>query len=239
MYLIPNDIACYMYCPLLYSKRKHNKVIPPLGFFEEKLRDAFVLAEEVSCLKDSIVNSRRLHASWDKIWWPAAAKQKIKMKEADELSLKASRKFTDYCKYDISDWFFPTAGVDIEVEKHVNSAVLKASVDVVKVDLNQRKNTVLINFTNRSLSLGMAAIDPIARATAYAFYSGRGETITYISVNINSKIPNVEITTSTFRPESMDDIRKMLSHVQRGIASSSFYPSPYKCKECKQCQIFI
>jgi hypothetical protein len=240
MNLNPLDIACYIYCPVLQEKGNTEKVANHLTFLEENLRNAFIDAERNACIKDSIVTPRKLLSSWDKIWWPAvAANGGISMKEANKLSLTASSKFADYCKYDISDWMFPTAGVKAESQIKINRSILKATADVIKVDLNGEKNTILINFNRKNLSLRGAAHDPAIKTIAYAFYSGKGETITHIAIDLDETSNKIKMITSTFRPEDMEGIRKMLYHVESGISSGIPYVNPYMCKECKLCQDFI
>jgi len=242
MYLNPLDIACYVYCPVLQQKRKPEIIAPKLTFTEKNLREAFIEAERNACLKDSIVSPRKLLSAWDKIWWPAVAEQgSLSMKEANKISLQASFKFTDYCKYDISDWMFPTAGVEAQSEIRIGQSILQATADIVKVDLNKNNNinTVLINLNRKGLSLKSAATDPAIKAIAYAFYSGRGETITHISIDVSEDQKNIKVTTSTFRPEAMEGIRKMLYHVECGIRSGVYHINPYQCQECNVCQNFI
>ena len=240
MYLNPLDIACYIYCPILLQKKRHDKISPRLTFAEQYIRKAFIYGEMNACLKDSVITPRKLLNAWEKVWWPSVtAAGTISIKEAHDISLKASHKFTDYCKYDISDCMFPTAGVEAESDVKIGQSILKATVDVVKVDLNEKnKNTVLVNFNRKGLSLSSAALDPAIRATAYAFYSGKGETITHISVDIDENIKDVKLTTSTFRPEAMEGIRKMLYYVECGISRGAFHANPYPCKECKVCPTF-
>jgi len=241
MYLTPLDIACYIYCPVLQRKGRTDKIATKLTFTEENIRSAFIQGERNACLKDSIVSPRKLLSVWDKIWWPAIGeKGGISMKEANNISLIASSKFADYCKYDISDWMFPTAGVQAQSENYIGQSILKATVDVVKVDLDgKEKNTILINFDRKGLSLREAAMDPAIKATAYAFYSGKGETVTHMAIDLNENKNNIKITTSTFRPKIMEEIRKMLYHVEYGIRSGIYHVNPYKCQECKICQDFI
>lgn len=239
MYLDVNDIASYVFCPVLQAKKRHDIVIPNLTFVEENRRAALIEGERNACLKDSMVVPRKLLRSWEKIWWPAAAKAGISMKEADKVSLHAGAIFADYCKYDISGWMYPTVGVEAESDVRIGPVVLRAKADVVKVDLDKDKpTTVLVNFNTRKLTLRTAAWDPAIKATAYAFYSGRGETITHISVDIDERKDMVNLITSTFRPEGMEEIRKMLYYVGCGIRFGSHHANPYLCKECKVCQDF-
>jgi hypothetical protein len=236
MYLSPLDIACYVYCPVLQAKGATRIVAKPLTFTEQKIRAAIIEAERHACLKDSIVSPRKLRQAWDKIWWPAA--EHLPATESTKISLAAAHKFTDYCKYDMSDWMMPTAGVEAESTIRIGTSVLKAQVDIVKVDLEKPQNTVLINLDRKGLSLRQAATDPAIKAIAYAFYSGRGETITYISIDVDESIDKISVTTSTFSPKAMEGIRKMLYHVECGIRSRTQHANPYACKECKVCQDF-
>ncbi len=240
MYLDPLDIACYVYCPTLQHKGRTEIIAKKPTFIEENIRKAFIEAERNACLKDSIVTPRKLLSAWDRIWWPAVtAKGGITMKEASQISLVASHKFADYCKYDISGWLFPTAGVEARSEIKIGKSILKAKADIVKVDLDENnRNTVLVNFNRKGLTLRQAAMDPAIKATAYAFYSGKGETITHISVDIDERQNNIKVTTSTFRPEAMEGIRKMLYYVECGISSGIRYTNPYSCQECKVCRDF-
>lgn len=241
MYLDPLDIACYIYCPILQVKGRIDVVSKPLTFSEEMIRQTFIEAEKNACLKDSIVAPRKFLAAWERLWWPAVIKKKhISLKRAEEISLIAAHKFADYCKYDISGWAFPTAGTQVESEVRIGQSILRAQTDVVKVDLNKdNRNTVLVNFNRKGLTLRAAAHDPAIKAIAYAFYSGRGEVITHIAIDLNDRQNNINVTTSTFRPEAMEGIRKMLYHVECGIRSGAKHVNPYLCKECKVCQDFI
>lgn len=239
MYLDPLDIACYVYCPLLQKKKRYDKIVKPLTVVERNIRQSIINAERTACLKDNIVAPRKLLSAWEQIWWPAATKAKIPMKEANKISLSAAHKFADYCKYDISDWVFPTAAVEVESDIKIGQSILKASSDIVKVDLNQSKNTVLINMNRKGLSIRSAAFDPAIKATAYAFYSGKGETITHITIDLDQSLSDLRLITSTFRPKAIEEIRKMLYHVECGIRYGIHNQNPYSCERCGVCQDFI
>ena len=240
MYLTTKDIACYIFCPRLQQKQRKDILFPPLSMTEVYLRRAFVAAEAAAALKDNIVTSRKLLSAWEKLWWPAVANTQLDLKAADAASLKASYKFTDYCKYDISDWMFPTVGANVNLDMKIGSTVIKAHADVVKVDMHQdTPTTVLINFGTQDYNHLSAAADPVIKATAYAFYSGRNETIVHSAVNISDRRDKIKIVTSVFRPKVMDEIRKMLYYVSRGITAGTYFPNPSACKDCRVCQNFI
>ena len=240
MYVGANDIACYMFCPILQSKKRYDIITPKPTLIQKNIRTAFIESERNACLKDSIVTSQKLIRIWDKIWWPVAAKHGIPLKDAEVLSFQAGSQLSDYCKYDISDWMFPTVGVEAESDVRIGPVTLKATADVVKVDLHKKvPTTVLVNFTTQKFSLKTAALDPAIKATAYAFYTGKNEIVTHIAVGLNEQADKIKITTSIFRPKDMEEIRKMLYYVGCSIYSGSYYGNPYLCKECQVCQDFI
>lgn len=239
MRVTPEEIAAYVYCPMLLQKNRTSIVSPKLSFAEKGIRQAFIEGERNACLKDSIVDTRKLLRIWEKIWWPLASANKINLKDAAAISLKASSKFADYCKYDISDWGFPTAGVDIYSDVGLGPVIMRAHADIIKVDLDHKNpSTVIINFNTRKLSLMTAALDPAVLATAYAFYKG-GEDITHISINISEQQDKLSMITSAIRPSDILKIEKMLTHVARGIRNKNYYSNPFLCKECKVCRDFI
>jgi len=234
-----DDIASYIFCPVLQEKKRHDIIMPRLTFTERCVRSALIEGERNACLKDSVVTPRKLLRAWEGIWWPAATEKKLSMEEANEVSLHASCQFSDYCKYDMSDWTFPTVGVDIETEVNLGPVTLYTSADVVKADLSGNKpSTVLVSFTSRKLSLRQAATDPAIKAMAYAFHSGREENVVHISVDIDERSDKIKAVVSVFRPDDIKRIRIMLEQVARGIYSRNYYQNPWLCKECRVCQDF-
>jgi hypothetical protein len=234
-----DDIASYVFCPVLQEKKRYDIIIPKLTFAEHCIREAFIDGERNACLKDSVVTPRKLMRAWEGIWWPAATEKKLSMEEANEVSLRASCQFSDYCKYDMSDWDFPTVGVAVESEIKLGPVTLCVSADVVKADLSGKKPcTVVVNFSSRKLSLRQASIDPAIKAAVYAFYGDRDENVAHILVDINERSDKIKAVVSIFRPEDMKHIRAMLEHVARGIYSRNYYHNPGLCKECKVCQDF-
>jgi len=236
-YLTTEDIAAYIYCPLLYKNLGHSVTSKPLTLLEESIRKTFIEGERAATLKDSIVSPKKFSLYWDNIWLPIAAANNISIKTSRRMSIDAIVKFADYCRYDISDWEFPSIGVEIQSNTKINNHIITASADIIKADFSTKhKATTIVNFTNRSLDLRQSAFDPIIRSIAYLFYSGRGEQVTHVNVNISEALEKLEMTTSTFYPKHMDQIRKMLYHVEGGISNQAFYPRSYSCKECNRCQ---
>lgn len=234
--LNPKDVATYIYCPKLYQRNGQSEVVKPLTFFEAMMRDAFIDGERRAVLKDSIVDPRKFSRAWDNIWFPAAAKRGISMKVASNKTLHATVKFADYCKYDISDYTFPTAGVDIQSRQYIGQTELVAQADLLKIDMTTKnKTTVIVNFTKRDITYSQSAMDAAIRTTAYGFYSNRGEYVSCVNVNIDEKKEKLHIVTSNFSPKEMDDIRKMLYHVELGIRNNVFYHNSYMCKGCNKC----
>jgi len=235
--LTPDDIALYVKCPKLYERK--GQISKPLTFFESKLRETFIEGERNAVLKDSIIKPRKFTRAWNKLWFPAAIKRRISVKVATEKTLQATIKFADYCKYDISDYDYPTAGVDIQSSMIIGSHELIAQADILKIDLStKKKTTVIINFSNKKLSLPELLFDPSARATAYSFYRGKGDYVTYINIDINERQEKLNITAVTFSPKEMDEIRKMIYHIELGIRNKAYYHNPNLCERCKACPVF-
>lgn len=239
MIITPKDISTYISCPLMYYKNAQEKIYPPLTFYEENLRQAFIKGEEKALLKDTVVSVKRLVRAWDNVWWPNVMKYKIDMKEGKKKSLKATERFMDYCTYEITDYLYPTVGANIESQVNINGSILKASVDVMKVNLEDNKrNTVLVNFTNKELSVRDAAYDNMIKSIVYAFYSGGGEQITHLNVNINENNRKIKINISNFQPKEIKQIERTIYHVHNGIRNNIKYMNPLLCKECKLCPQF-
>jgi len=169
-YFTPLDVATYAYCPILFKNKKFYNIEPKLTLTERTIKETIINGEGNACLKDSVVDNRKLMRVWEKIWWPRAAKENISILEAETISIKAIRKLSDYCKYEITDWLFPTAGVEVESSIKINNLILKAKANIVKVDLESKKiNKVLITIGKRDLSISEAAIDPFIKALVYSF----------------------------------------------------------------------
>jgi len=234
-----DDIASYVFCPVLQEKKRYDIIMPKLTSTEQYVRRAIIEGERNACLKDSVVTPRKLMRAWEGIWWPAAAEKKLSMEEANEISLHASYQFSDYCKYDMSGWEFPTVGTEVASEIKLGPVTLAVSADIVKADLSGKKPcTVLVSLSSRKLSLRQASIDPAIKAIAYAFYSGREENVAHILVDIDQRSDKIKAVVSMFRPDDMNHIRAMLEHVAHGIYSRNYYHNPGLCKECKVCQDF-
>lgn len=235
--LTPLDIASYVYCPLAYSRGRHDVIVRPLTFFEGCIRAALIEGERDAMFRNTSVTPRRLMRAWDKVWWPAVVRTGFSMSEAEELTLKATEILTSYAQYDLSGYAYPTAGVSVGIQTPVGRHIIQATTDALKINATTKdKNTVLVNFTTRDLDVYQAAFDPAIKTTAYLFYMGNGESVSYMNVYLDTAKKKIKITVSRFLPEAMEEIRKMLYHVEQGITSGAFYPNPYACKGCKGCQ---
>lgn len=236
MIIKPKDIAAYAFCPMLYIKGRQDKFLPSLTLFERNLRKSLIKGEETALLKDTIISVKKLIRAWDNEWWPDAMAHKMDMIIAKEKAVKATEKFIDYCNYEVTDYLWPTIGVNIESRVDLGGAMLVANADIIKVNLEEKKrNTVLLNFTKRNLSIRDAAFDNLIKATVYAFYSGKGENITHINININEDLKKIKMNISNFKEKDIDDIRKMIYHVKRGITSNTKYMNPIACEGCAIC----
>lgn len=235
MQLTPEEISTYTYCPLLYYKGKVEKLYPRLNTFEMFLKDSFVAAEENALLLNSAVNTNKLISAWDKIWWPLAIKNKVSTEIAEKKTLLASQKFIEYCRYEFSSYTWPTIGVNIENKIPIGNSILNVKTDLIKINLEaKKKNTVLINFTNRDLSIRDAAFDNAIRIKCYGFYSGRGETISHININISEK-KNLKMSLTTIQPKDIIHIEKMIKGIEKNMYNKVSYMNSFACEQCKEC----
>ena len=224
---------------MLWHKGESKRFIPPLTIFESCIRKAIIAGEENALLKDSIVEPRKLIRAWDTFWWPAVAKYQIPIEEAKKKTIDATAKFVDYCKYDFSDYLWPTVGTNIESNIYIGSSTLKASADIIKVNLESSKpNTVIVNLNRKRISNREASFDAEIRAICYAFYSGKGETITHICLDLDEKNKKIKPIMSTFDHNDMEQTRKMLYHIESGIRKNVLYMNSPACKECNVCPEF-
>jgi len=237
MILTPDDISNFLYCPLL--PKGTEVVYKKNTFFESCVGEAIKLAERNCLLKDSVLNNKKIITAWDNIWWPACPSQNIDFKTAQDLTVKASRYFLDYCKYDISDCLYPTIAVNVESQVNINSTILKTHIDMIKVDLSvSNKNMVLVDFSKKDMSSIDIALDPGIRSTVLSFSQGKNETIQYMLIQPNSKTNKLVITSAIFRPKEIENIRKMVSYVEQGIRRNISYGNRWQCKECQKCKSF-
>jgi hypothetical protein len=209
---------------------------PSLTPYEECIRETIIRTEELCLLRESEITPRKMIRVWDSLWWPLASSLGIDMTEAKELSIKASSKFSDYCKYDLSDIHYVTVAAKAIAQRPVNSSVLHVSTDILKVNVSSKtKNMVLVDFSRKNLTDLDLVIDPIIRSTAYGFYTGNKETVTYISVDITRESSKLKVKVAFFRPEELEQIGKAVRLALQGIESKTRYANPWKCKECELC----
>lgn len=238
MRITPADILYYTYCPYLLEKDPgKTKLIERMDLFNTCLVKSIVDAEKRCLMSDSELTPRKLVRSWDKIWWPEAVSNGIPLDKTEKESVRASRFMSDYCKYDISGYMFPTVATSITTQRTVGTCTLHSGVDMIKVDLNNsKKNLVLVDFSLREMSERELAIDTYNMAKAYSFYSGRGETVTYTHIRPGKN--KLHVSSAIFRPEQMKQIDTMVKHVVSGISKNIRYMNRWNCQECKLCPNF-
>jgi hypothetical protein len=237
MVLKPQDIARFSYCPML--PKGTGLVYKKNTFLEYCIGKAIKKAEKNCLLKDSTLTSKKIINAWDNIWWPACSAKNINFKTAQEITVKASRFFLDYCKYDVSGFLYPTVGVDIESQLNIGGSILKTKIDLLKVDLTvSQKNIVLIDFTKKDLRSIDVALDPGIAATALSFYRGKGEVIRYMCMQIDEKKNKIFATSRIFRPKQLQQTRKQIKNIMTAINNGVIYGNRFNCTECKQCPEF-
>lgn len=236
MIITIEDILTYSYCPMLLKRGKKDILLPKLSLVESTLKKTFIEAEREACIRDSITNPKRLLCAWEKLWWPIAASNNIAAKEAESISLDISGKFSEYCKYDISDWTYPTVGVNIENHIQVDSAAVVVHADILKVNLEiNDPNMVIINFSTRVLSPRALSLDPYTLYTVYGMYTGAEKTITYVSVNI-SENKKLSLVSSIYSSSEIEGLGKQFRNICKNIYNNNYYYNPFLCKECRVCQ---
>jgi hypothetical protein len=236
MVLTPFDIARYSYCSYLYNApdKAIGIFLPKLNEYEQSIRETIIRAEELCLLRDLELSSRKMMRVWDSIWWPLMAASGD-MKDVKEKSSKASLVLSDYCKYDISGDQFRTVGVNLTSSKSIGGSTINGSIDIMKVDTSSSRVMVLVDLTRKGLSETDIVIDPMIRANAYCFYTGRKETIMYICVDPYSQSKKIVTQSAFFRPDDMENIRGSLILTECGIRKNIFSPNVWKCKECLLC----
>lgn len=238
MKLTPKDVARYLYCPLL-PRKSDNLVYKDITLFESSIGKSITGAEKYCLLNELEVTPRRIMRSWDNIWWPLCVSNDIPLKFAQNKTIQAGPYFIDYCKYDISDFLHPTIAVDVDAQINIGQSVLHTHIDVVKTDLTVKyKNTLLLDFTKKSLNQSDTSLDPGIASTALAFYTGHKEIIKYILIQIDEKTKKLFMTQAIFRPDDIKNIYKMVNYVENSIRKGVLYGDRWKCKECKACPSF-
>jgi hypothetical protein len=203
------------------------------------MKEAIIKAEEDAIYKNTIVSTRRLTLAWDKIWWPACMRHGIKMTEAEKFTLKAAKRFIDYCSYEMTDHLWPSIGTGIVSEMRVGRSILKSEANILKINLeDKKKNTVVVSLTNRDLTVRDAAFDNMIKSTILPFYSNRNEQMIHINMDISESKDKIKTRISTYSPKDLNEIEKMVNYAEEGIRKEVRYMNSFSCKECKVCPEF-
>lgn len=236
MVLTPKDIARFSYCPMLPEDT--NLIYEKSTVLERYIGEAIKAAEKHCLLKDSIVTSKKIINAWDNIWWPACPANNIDFKTAQEKTVKASRYFLDYCKYDISGFLYPTVGVDIESQLNIGGTIIKTKIDLLKVDLTvSKKNIILVDLQKKGMQTLDVVLDLGIAATALSFYKGN-EYIRYVLIEVDETKKKLFVTSRVFRPKDMQQTRKNVEHIVKAMNNGVAYGNRWNCKECKKCPDF-
>jgi hypothetical protein len=238
MRLTSKDFEVFSFCPYLWANK--IKKIPLAEKFSplEETVIQTIKKTELSCLlKDSEVTNRKLLRQWDNTWWPNAIKNKISLKEAQDISVRAAKIFTDYCKYEFTDLFHPTAGVDIEKEIQIGRSIVSNHIDLLKIDLNiKEKNLIIIEFGKETKTPKELALNLNLLSKIYSFYDSH-KVIKLIYMIIDSKKQKVKSKTILYRKEDFFRIKKTLNFIESGINKKVSYMNSYNCWRCNYCQV--
>lgn len=241
MILTPIDIFKFNFCPYLYrNKTLPEKIESPFTIFEETVANSIIAAEESSILKNSDLNTRKILRKWDYLWYPLATKNNISIKEADKFSIKAASIFTDYCKYDISDIFYPTIATNVKLEKELNrNSFLKSKLKIIKTNLkSKKKSLVLLNFGNKRQTTRELALDLRVQSSVYLLSDNKEDEITYIYIYIDSLNDKTDITSLVFRSKDMENIKININYIEAGIQNKIIFMNKWNCEVCRKCNLF-
>jgi hypothetical protein len=239
--LIPEDISAFVFCPYLQQTHKQESRLDRLSLFEQCIVETIQKTEQDCLLQNSDITPRKLLRRWDNIWWPITAKNKIDFKYSQTISISASNIFSDYCKYDISGYMYPTIGIGIESTLDLGHHILFAQADILKVNLTiKNKNIVILNFCNTKSITNEIVVDQGIQSVICSFAKNilPDGTINYTNVYINKNTSKLDITTAVFRQNDIDKIYKNIKYIEEGIYKGINYMNKWNCKECNKCQKF-
>lgn len=239
MKLTPKDIASFHYCPYMFFNKKKKSIFnDDLNLYEKSIIRAIKLSEESCILKGSEVNPQKIIRQWDKFWWEKAISVGLKLKEAEQYSIKAASVFMEYCKYDISGYMYPSVGKDILCQKEVDSRnTIYSSIDLLKVNLNIKEtNSVLIKFGNMDIGHRELFSNLETQIIVNSFFD-KQELINFIYIKINEK-EKFKITSINIRREELLKINKTVKYLIYGIKEKVETINYWNCKECGQCRNF-
>jgi hypothetical protein len=235
MRLKPDDIVSFGYCPYLYWRRGTARVVPPLSTFEETVRKSILVAEAKALKNNTFVTPRSLGNIFDHFWWPAAAEAKIAFAEAEKMSLKASLKFTDYCKYDVSSSLYATIGTNVPFEVRLPHGVLAGNVDMIKLPIEGAdKSIALIDMSRKGISNTQAMCDLAILSTVYAFQELK-RSITYMCIDLSENLEKLKIISSSFDRDGIKETERAIQYLSEGIYRGVNYKSGWMCGECTRC----
>lgn len=232
MRVTPTDLLEFAYCP--YLKHSDKTLVPPLSLFERTMRQAILVAEQRALDKDSYVTPRKIGAAWEKLWWPAATEAGLPLAEVDQMAVRASARFRDYCRYDISGPSHETIGVDVASEVRLSDGILAAQIDLIKLSLEEPDQLVFIDFTRGKITRQELAYDMAVWGNVYAF-GGLGRPISYICMDLSEGSKETKPSTVFFRPDELTNIGRILNYLAYGIYKHVDYQCSWLCGECKLC----
>jgi len=237
--ITPLDIEGYSICPYGYSMGNIEPTFKKdFSLTESAIAETIKLSEKNALLKDNSVTPRSMLKVWDRVWWPAALERGLSIDESRVLSGKVSTKLSGYCKYDISDFLYPTAGVDIVSEIKVGDSILRSEAKIIKVNLENKKiNTVIVEFNNKDFSARDIALSPYIRAKLLPFCDGV-ENIHYVNVNIGDAFSKIKVSLFTFREDDIKRSLDMVSVLEEISRKKIVLINPLFCKECNKCPNF-
>lgn len=232
MIITPADINSYIFCPIRhFNPPKENRSISDIWC--EKIREAIIKTEKRVLLHNSYITVKKINKKWDEVWWDYGFSNGIDIDRIKKLTVAASIKFLEYCKYDFSTDVFENLAVDVSLDKDFSNGVLiRSHIDIVKRDRRDKtKHIYLIDFNSIDESTMHTNIGIAAKILPY-FINGCN-LISYINIDFSKK--KLKVSRYTFRKEDVERYTQSLFYISRGIRSRIAYPNMYNCKECGVC----
>ena len=235
MRLKTTDLMAFAYCPFMYQNGGTGELVPPLSLKESLLRESILGAEQRALDQNSYLTTRKIGNIWEKLWWPVASKLELDPVSIEAVSVQMTRKFVDYCRYDISGPGFETVGIDVKSEIQLGRCIVQAEIDLIKVPLFKDRNTlVLIDFKRKNLKPSRVANDIAILTNMYAFRE-LDRAITYITVDLSENLKKMRMVSTYYEPKDLDRVGKTLNYLAEGIVKGIDYQYPWMCDRCNKC----
>lgn len=238
MIVTPKDITSFLFCPYIINQDKVEEwkklVYPPLTNIEKKIRNTWIFIEQNQMVKNRNITISRINTAWEKIFWSSLSSDSLE--NAKESTNKINKLLISYAKFNYSEDIFNTLGTKITIRKDIGNFILETKIDVIKTDLTKKKNTIILDFGRKDINNFVDIVpDFLSKIICYSIYTGKGEEVKYVSVNINENNDNLIANEIVIKPEEIKKIEKTIEHVLFMIGRKVLYQNSWNCERCNLC----